>query len=254
MSRKEKETDLEAIRQVAISMAYLDPKPVSEEGLSFFLSHPFTNSPIVPIPDTQTHAPNLVNIMKDASSLRKWQKFIAEAIDTSSLIQIYFMLDPRYQLTFFKHIRGYLSEQDFSELWRTIWTQSEGGNNFTVLTKRECLSYFRKSVPNILMEPEDYTTFKELPETVTVYRGVCPRQKKPIPSDEKNTNALSWTLSEDVAKYFATRYMTPSETRKGIIYKAHIEKSHILAYFEDRNEKEIILDPKYLRGVSKRTA
>ena len=75
------------------------------------------------------------------------------------------------------------------------------------------------------------------PEVVEVYRGITDYNKKYV-------KALSWTLSKKTAEWFADRFSS-----KGIIYKALIPKEHILAYFNGRNEKEIVLDPKYLQDI-----
>ena len=57
--------------------------------------------------------------------------------------------------------------------------------------------------------------------------------------------ALSWTLSRDTAQWFANRY-----GKTGTVYEATIDKKHIHALFLGRNESEVIVDPKYLCGIT----
>ena len=57
--------------------------------------------------------------------------------------------------------------------------------------------------------------------------------------------ALSWTLDRSVAEWFSTRF-----SEDGTVYQAQIDKSHIYAYFDGRNESEVIVDPKYLMDIT----
>lgn len=56
--------------------------------------------------------------------------------------------------------------------------------------------------------------------------------------------ALSWTLDENVAQWFAQRY-----GEQGTVYQAQIHKDHIYAIFTGRNESEVIVDPKHLINI-----
>ena len=38
--------------------------------------------------------------------------------------------------------------------------------------------------------------------------------------------------------------------KDGTVYQAQIDKSHIYAYFDGRNESEVIVDPKYLMDIT----
>ena len=65
---------------------------------------------------------------------------------------------------------------------------------------------------------------------ITVYRGVIENGKP---------NGLSWTTSKKVAQWFSNRFYTGT----GKVYKMVIKNpSDILAYFNNRNEKEVIVD------------
>ena len=71
-------------------------------------------------------------------------------------------------------------------------------------------------------------------ETITVYRGVTS-------SSTHYEKAISWTLNEDVAEFFAMRFNS-----KGKIMKAEIHIDDIHDYLSNRNEEEILLNPKKL--------
>ena len=80
--------------------------------------------------------------------------------------------------------------------------------------------------------------FCGLDDVVTVYRGVTSY-------NAKNVKALSWTLNRDTAEWFAHRF-----DEHGTVYEAQILKEHICAVFLGRNEAEVIVDPKYLQGIT----
>ena len=75
-------------------------------------------------------------------------------------------------------------------------------------------------------------------DTVTIYRGLTSH-------NAKNIKAMSWTLNYDTASWFAHRF-----GEDGTVYEATIDKSHILALFNGRNESEIIVDPKHLMNIT----
>lgn len=191
------------------------------------------------------------DILNDKEGRQAWQNATARSLCSMSLLQIYALLDQRYRLAFFELVNQDLSQEDFSQLWASIWTESEGVNSFEVLSMKQCLDYFRQSIPKILMDKDDYAKFKQLPDEVIIYRGICPRKDQPLPPDDKATNALSWTLSQGKARYFSTRFLFSEDDTPGVVYKATIEKAHVLAYFNVREEQEVIVDPKHLKDIQK---
>ena len=57
--------------------------------------------------------------------------------------------------------------------------------------------------------------------------------------------ALSWSLNQETAEWFAHRF-----GENGTVYEAQIDKKHIYAYFSGRNESEVIVDPSYLTNIT----
>ena len=60
-----------------------------------------------------------------------------------------------------------------------------------------------------------------------------------------NVKALSWTLNKEKAEWFAHRF-----NQDGTVYEAQIDKKHIFAIFNGRNESEVVLDPQYLTDIT----
>ena len=84
---------------------------------------------------------------------------------------------------------------------------------------------------------EDKAILHSLGDKIIVYRGVSDRKKEKF-------DYLSWSYSYEQAEWFAKRYNEDS-----IVYKAEIDKKHIFALTNRRQESEIILDPNYLSNI-----
>ena len=142
-----------------------------------------------------------------------------------------------YSLTFLKYASPYLSKADFSKILADAWIRSENPNCDTNVSKSKLISMFKQADPHELMLEDELRQYEELDDTVTVYRGVTSH-------NAKNIKALSWTLDREKAEWFAHRF-----NEDGTVYEAEIDKQHILALFNGRNESEVIVDPKFLMDI-----
>lgn len=142
-----------------------------------------------------------------------------------------------YLPTFFKCISQYLSEEDFSKFLAYIWTIVEYPNNDKNVSKFELVKYFKKANKEFLMEAKELKYLNRLPDEIIVYRGV---------KDNKYAKSLSWTMKKSVAKWFVERFDADGE-----VYKAKIQKKDVLAYFNGRNESEIVLDYRKLYDIER---
>lgn len=79
-----------------------------------------------------------------------------------------------------------------------------------------------------MMDDNECLAFSALPETLTVYRGCGPRNRK----------GASWTLERDVAVKFP--FFSRYEVESPLLISATVEKSNVLAFKQGRNESEII--------------
>ena len=114
---------------------------------------------------------------------------------------------------------------------------SENPNGDANVTKGELIEFFVAADPEVIMTPEERKQLDELDDTVTVYRGVTSY-------NADNVLALSWSLEYDTANWFAHRF-----DEDGTVYQAQIDKKHILALFNGRNEAEVIVNPHCLTQV-----
>lgn len=96
-----------------------------------------------------------------------------------------------------------------AEIWRTIFT-----------------------LPQL---KEDFEkTKKNLPESFFIYRG----------TKDRFDNGISWTISEQQARWFADRYFTKKNINDGIVLKKSVKRSEIAMFTNRRGESEVI----YLGG------
>ncbi len=232
----QEKTDLQQIKGVAktLLLTTIHKTDYSPE----IVQHPFTNSGYV-----MTYRENgkmeMYNILESQENLREWQNHTKNRIDKApNAYAVYSMVNKPYAITFLKYAEPYLSRKDFSEILADAWVIAENPNCDANVTKSTLVAFFKQAEPSELMTEQERELLAELDDTVTVYRGVTPR-------NAKNIRALSWSLDYDKAEWFASRYGDG-----GTVYEAQIEKKHILALFQDRGESEVVVDPKYLTDIT----
>ncbi len=232
-----KETDLASVKSIAIALLYLDIEltPMSP----MIVTHPFFEGGISVIRNEQGEF-EPVNLLENPEALEAKRQEIKEDIEKSdNLWHIYNLIRKPYVFAFLKFAGQYLSKDDLSEMLGDAWVSVEVANNDANMTKAQLVALFKKCNPDKLMDKEELKSLKKFrgKEKLTVYRGVTPY-------NEKNLKALSWTVSKNKAEWFAKRF-----SEKGKVYQAEIPTGSILAYFEKRNESEVVLDPSKLENI-----
>jgi hypothetical protein len=79
-----------------------------------------------------------------------------------------------------------------------------------------------------MMNAEDRTGYKDLPDRVTVYRGCSARYMR----------GASWTLDQQVARKFP--FLDWYRVSDPVLVTATVRKEHVLAVFLGREEQEIV--------------
>jgi len=97
--------------------------------------------------------------------------------------------------------------------------------------------------PYEFMEFEDQTFLRFLPETVTIYRGTY---RRGTDSDLDRRVGISWTTDRTKAEWFARRFAL--NERNPVLLTGRVRKRHIIACFTGRNENEVLVLPKHVRG------
>lgn len=229
-------TDLGEIKKLARMFVHLDIQ--STEYSPLIVKHPFTDSGMIAY-RTEDGGISQADITSDSEALKLWQEEkIRQIKEARTPHEISFMITKSYSLAFLRYAAPHLSSQDLSEMLADVWVRTESPNNDPNMSKNRLLSLFRKAKPQFVMDEDEYEAFQKLDDTVTVYRGVTSH-------NAKNVKALSWTLNYDIADWFAHRF-----GEDGTVYEAQIDREHIYAYFNRRNEHEVIVDPKYLMDIT----
>lgn len=234
---RRKNTNMDLVRETAISLLYMD---IQETPFSpTIVSHPFTNTGITCI-QTGTKI-KMLNLCQSEDDLNQWRREIKQKIqECKNPYQIIMLLNRPYYLTFLKFTKTYLNSEDLTELMRYAWCRQENPNQDPNMTRSELIQIFSACDKQMLMSPEDWTYYKNLPDKLTIYRGTKTQKKNDI-------KALSWTLNPDIAKFFASRFLRNGEA--GYIFRTTIKKEHTFAYFSDANESELVINPKYLKDI-----
>ena len=231
----QKETNLDGVKSIArmLLMTPVHKTPYSPA----VVQHPFASSGIFALKkEGMLHA---IDITENEENLQWWQEWMKEKINSAEDVwRIYAYVNKPYCLTLLKYAEPYLSIEDYSKILGDAWVRSENPNEDPNFTKKELLSMFKRANPQSLMEKGEYEYWKDFEQTLTVYRGVTSE-------NVKNIKALSWTLDEEKAKWFAGRF-----GENGKVYSAEIDKKDVYAYFGCRGESEVIVDPKGLQNIT----
>ena len=228
-------TDLNKVKEVAKRLLNVE---VSESSSSpLVVSHPFTYTGVILLTDASKKS-KYVDITKGTEGLQEWRNIISQKIDkANSVYEIYTLINVPYLLTFIKLTKNYLSVEDLSKILGSGWPRLEFVGQDPNVTAKEIIKMFKDSDPELLMDSDEISVMKRFDKTVTIYRGIDLK-------DEKSVHGLSWTIDKDVAKKYASRF-----GRKGDVYRAKIDKSHILAYLDLDGMAEVVVDPRFIKNI-----
>ena len=227
-----KTTDLKSIKSIVLSFLYFD---IEETEFSpIVVTHPIFESGIVMLPNSNKP----YNILEDEDAYNEIIECYKNRIDKANSIDtLFYMIRKSYKLTFIKFIETYLSIEDLSTLLAEAWTSSENPNQDVNVSLAQLTRMFKKTNKKYLMTDEEYEIYNNLPETFTVYRGVA---------SGRNAKGMSWTQNLEVAEWFANRF---NYGNKGYIQRATANKKDVLAYFNRRDEDEIVINVKNLNDI-----
>lgn len=146
---------------------------------------------------------------------------------------LFCLVQENYQLTFLSYIRNYVDNTTFSKLLHDAWIYVENGNQDVNVGIPEIISWFKDADKSALMSKEDYADYKKLPQVVTIYRGV---------SQHGAYYGVSWTDDKEKAEWFRNRFNGYTKDVPTYLLTAKVSKDDILAYFNDRDERELVVN------------
>lgn len=227
-----KETNLENVKEMTKLIAKTcPPKDANCFGIAI---HPFVDNTVwfarMLKEGLSQEECNLLN----PKVYRQWIKEFSKIIDScNSLSSVYMYWRTPWKLTFMKYCGEFLSEKDYAEYLVNAWTSEENPNMDSNVSRKEAIKMFKSCKKEYLMSNEEKRYFDSLPEQITVYRGVG---KNRIPL------GLSWTDNKEVAIWFANRWKSENDKSAPKILTATVDKKNVIAYFDSRGEKELLLD------------
>lgn len=197
------------------------------DGLSpIRVSHPFIEEGV----SFNLKTGEVSNLIEDEKALKKEKELRLKRMKNMSPMQIAFCVSKPYRMLYLSLAFPYLTKRERSEIMHEVWISVENINNNVNVSQMETLKMLRNCNKKYLMGQENYEAYENLPDTFVVYRGL---------QENAQEDGLSWTLSKDVAEWFASRF-----ENNGEIIEKTVHKTEVIAYFNDREEEEIILDIK----------
>jgi hypothetical protein len=137
-----------------------------------------------------------------------------------------------------------LSPAQFWKLLADVWTNSE----VIKPDERTWLRFFqsKRKGRKFLMTPKEHKALAKLPDEIEIWRG-C--------GHKDGVRGLSWTLERTRAAWFAVYacggrrglFAPKLRGRTLIVAKAVCSKTDVLAHFLEREESEIIVNPKNVK-------
>ena len=229
-----KTTKIKELRTLAKTFLYLEPTPCE---IPFIIIHPYFDS-VMQGTYNENKELELVDI-REPENLQKVQSNIEKMIENADLSTLIGMIRPPYHFAFLKYGKPYISKKEFDEYLAYMWVNCENPNQDANLSLKDAVKWFKAADKHTIMSDEEYEYYSKLPDEVEIYRGIG------VGRAEKE--GLSWTDKRKTAHWFAHRFDCGDD--KGYILKAKIKKSDILAYFNGRNEDELLCDSSKIYNV-----
>lgn len=172
------------------------------------------------------------NVTVLLDSIKEKTKMVDNLLSKNGGNRYVFYLTPqRLTINAFNLYSSYLTIKELKEVGRSLYKSSDFGANY--INKDILKKVFSHTLSNLddLFNGKDY---------IEIYRGVG--------SESTNLErAYAWTTDINVAKFFATRFLSIEEDKDSIkVYKLNITKDYIVGYIEDE-EREVLIDTDYLK-------
>lgn len=157
--------------------------------------------------------------------------FLLNNIDQQNYNKLW--LGPEYFPLIVKHFAKKMSDREY---WQFISQNYVMYNPKVHFLPESAFNVFKSKRPerHYLMSKRAKTYLNSLPEILTIYRGMS------VLEYDAQLFRYSWTLSKKVATFFAGKYHS---TQDCVVVSMQVEKNKVIAYFESRNEKEVIYFP-----------
>lgn len=221
---------LNSAKNVAKVLLYTDMEETAYTPI--VVLHPFFESAM--LVDNKGPFNALEETERYTEYLKHYSIFLEKCTDIAGLLR---RVRKSYRLTYLKLLvsRKIITLQECGNLLASVWSSIEIINHDTNVSKSTVLNWIKHADKHVLMDVNEYKVYEALPNVITIYRG-C--------KNITDAHGISWTLSQETAKWFAERF-----SRNNKVYTAQIEKKHVIGYLADRGEQEVLVDYRYLQNI-----
>lgn len=177
------------------------------------------------------HYSRELSAKKAIEKLDKWFINLVKKKEIDDWLDIATLLGRNTLADLFFKIHKHLDDKSYWMLLGKCYTNSYIGFEETIILKYFFIS--TRKHREFIMNEDERKQFELLPEQLTIYRGCS---KAEINSKKYR---FSWTLNRDVAKFFANEYHRNAGVECDIL-ELIVKKENLLAYFNDKEEEEVI--------------
>lgn len=225
--------NLSIAKQVACNMLDIDYEIEDKFG-GFFVYHPFFNS--ICLMDKK----GMFLINEEPERLEGLKKLFRQRIMIAeSIFDIMALLMRPYYINYLLLINQFgVPDNVCGNILGDVWCSLENNDSQDKSTKRSMRRWLKASDKSKYLSESDLAVYDSLPDEIEIYRGS--QLDEPV-------DGFCWSLSYDVANWFANRYNNSNP----IVYRANIKKKDVFAYTNAVDEQEIIVDYTKLYNIEK---
>ena len=215
--------DVDKVRELTLQLA--KDFPIRIENDFIVVGHPFIDhNPAMFIVKGKM---KLFNVTEE-KGFNGYLKFLAKFFKELSIEQLFSTVRMPFKFEWLRVCKPYLRPDTFTNLFTKTWVYVEFPNTSSVLPET-LVEWFKEAKKEQLMNEDNLSAYNQLPEVLTLYRGV-PKKGTVL--------GLSWTTDLKTAQFFKNW----QQQRGGKIYSVVVPKSAVLAFYGDREEQEVVLD------------
>lgn len=151
--------------------------------------------------------------------------------------QIVFMYEIMFLLDAFRKYLERFDDKSYWQILAAVWVHQEQ----LWRNRKLYLQLFQSPRPQrqFLMTAAERRKLDGMPDEFPVYRGFI----------GKRGMGLSWTTDRAKAEWFARRFAALTHLGQPRLMEGKAKKQDVLAYFNGRKEKEVVIDPAKIRSV-----
>lgn len=178
-----------------------------------------------------------LEFIKIKETIQRRKELIEVMKKNKNYTGLFTLIEKPFRIAYFLNICDELESTEFLELFEFIWSSCE--YNFDLLSDEDILQRIEeiRSIKNIKDRLVKKYNIKN--DVVTIYRGEADK------STSFNNGAISWTLSHDIASFFANRFRANNPK----IYKANVLIKDILMLID--SEQEVLVRKENLFNIEK---